>query len=55
MTDHAFGDSVKLEFEINSQCKEIEARLKAVEFMFHISNEVSILAGVYSGIKEYII
>jgi hypothetical protein len=50
MTDYAFGGSVKLEFELDGQRKEIEARLEDVEHMFHIGDEICIIAGVYSGL-----
>jgi hypothetical protein len=55
MTDYAFGGSVKLEFELDGQRKEIEARLEDVEHIFHIGDEICIIAGVYSGLEGYII
>jgi hypothetical protein len=54
MTDNIFNGSVKLEFEMDGQCKKIEARLKDVECVFHVGNDVSIVAGVYSGIEGHI-
>jgi hypothetical protein len=54
-TDHAFGSSAKLEFNFNGQQKAIKAKLDHVECMFNMSDEVSIVAGSYSGVQGHIV
>ncbi|KAG1901573.1 uncharacterized protein F5891DRAFT_1187430 [Suillus fuscotomentosus] len=54
-TDHAFGGSVKLAFDLDGLCKEVEARLKDIEPMFYVGEEVCVVAGDYLGLQGHVI
>jgi hypothetical protein len=54
-TDHAFGGSAKLEFEFDGRQKAIEAKLDHVERVFNMGDEVTIVAGCYSGVQGHIV
>ncbi|KAG2336096.1 hypothetical protein BDR05DRAFT_1006165 [Suillus weaverae] len=54
-TEHAFGGSVNLTFELDGHRKEIQARLADVERAFNVGDEVRVVAGLYAGVEGHIV
>lgn len=54
-TDHAFGGSVKLAFDLDGLRKEVEARLEDVEPVFHVGEEVRVVAGDFLGLQGHVV
>ncbi|KAG1758964.1 hypothetical protein EDD22DRAFT_168624 [Suillus occidentalis] len=54
-TDHAFGGSVTLEFELDGAKKQTEAALVDVERVFNVGDEVRVIAGVYQGVAGHLV
>ncbi|KAG2038738.1 hypothetical protein BDR03DRAFT_981276 [Suillus americanus] len=54
-TDHAFGGSVKLAFDLDGRQKEIEATLDDVERVFNVGDEVRVVAGAYLGLEGHVV
>ncbi|KAG0695510.1 hypothetical protein DFH29DRAFT_879991 [Suillus ampliporus] len=52
--DHTFDGSVKLQFDLDSWSKQIEARVNDVEHMFTIGDKVHIVAETYLGLKGHV-
>ncbi|KAG1721950.1 uncharacterized protein EDB91DRAFT_1088302 [Suillus paluster] len=53
--DHAFGGSVKLQFDLDGRSKEIEARVDDVERVFAVGDEVRVVAGTYLGLEGHVV
>lgn len=54
-TNHAFGGSVTLQFELDCVMKEMEATLVDVERVFKVGDEVRVVAGVYQGVEGHLV
>lgn len=54
-TDHAFGGSVCVEFNLDGSRRVVESRLEDIERVFWVGDQVRVVAGVHLGLQGHII
>lgn len=54
-TDHAFGGTIDVQFELDGVVTQTRATLVDVERVFNVGDEVRVLAGVYQGVEGHLV
>jgi ribosomal protein L24 len=54
-TDHAFGGTIDVQFELDGVVTQTQTTLVDVERVFNVGDEVRVLAGVYQGVEGHLV